>query len=550
MYVGVGIEDGIDLLSKFLVQNLKEARLEDGEEVIFIPDSFEELLQTKKSVSGLWALGDVYAALKDYIGIYGEDSEITIKVKDDGDSRYRDEPKQLKNLQKSIRSLYSTVYTRRSQSDTEPRHPKFLGIPDRLPINLELDKTTVDIEDPKKSPAHLYASVNYMSIDSSVKIHKEIINLLLTSEDKNGWYVNGKHDTGLETKYGWSLFPRDNAEDNKPRLVDPIASLNVLENLAISCHRGNANIKEDNIKFIFNAWATSILALTSKEQKIISSDILSEKIISFIKENIATAKELDVDLKSIAEQYPQIQIVVGPDLISSDSHNSLAGEKFIRGYHDICRSLLAINGILKNRDFHKIIQENISSLSKILFQIIKTLLTQLEQDIISVDKIHDRGRVFRRSNGLVVQYIGVGSALILFAILQALETLQEKEQEPKTLLEEKERLKDISNEIENNLPLRPVVRTLIIKVLQQIMTQKHIDYEPTGSLRGISSRIKSHNILQDYEMVGGYVFDECSPGKADAYEFIFFWQSAYALRALLLCKKLAKTEKFRWLTEL
>ena len=514
MYVGVGIEEGIDLLSKFLVKNLKEANLENSKDsVIFIPDSFEELLQTKKSISGLWALGDVYAALKDYRNIHGEDSSITIKDNNGGSKE-----KKLKHLDSPIRRFYTYLYGRRS--------PNYFGIPDRLAVSLNPSNnsnSTINIEeDSIKSPAHLYASVNYMSIAGREgdQTQQRIVNLLLKSESNDGWYVNGMEISKGQKNFGWPLFPRNNnKEDKKSRLVDPIASLNVLENLA-KYHDTTPITDLDKQKFIFQAWVTSLADLAGKDKQIILEDNLSQKVKSFIKENPGIADEDE------------------PGQMSSDNSDFTTGSGILRGYHDICRSLLAITGILEKEDFHGIIEEEESNLIliNIVVRIIKTLLDQLKQDIISVDKIHDRGRVFRRSNGLVVQYIGVGSALTLYAILRALKIL--KKTRPQIL-----------NEL-YALSLKSVVRTLIIKVLQQIMTKEHINFEPTRSLRAIRSRMKSHNILQDYEIIGGYVFDECLPGKADAYEFIFFWQSAYALRALLLCQDLAKEKDFSWLTHL
>ncbi len=321
------------------------------------------------------------------------------------------------------------------------------------------------------------------------------------SSDK--WYVNG-----LEGKYGWSLFPKDSERDQKTRLVDPIASLNVIENLAIKHSKygeipSSFNDEEngnENYAFIKKAWETSLIDL--QEKKIISDR-------------------------------------AGTQISNQDSGVNKAEVEtgFFRGYHDICRSLLAITGILEQNSYffiEKILEENQPSLLHKVVQIVYTLVKQLTKDIICADKIHDRGRVFRRSNGVVVQYIGVGSAFILYSILRALSVLFQHNSDVK------------------KTDIEPIIRTLIIKVLQQIMTQEHIDLESNHALLGIISSMKNDDILQNYQMVGGYVFDECLPGKADAYEFIFFWQSAYALRALLLGRYLAQNypNKFGWLTSL
>ncbi|MGB5713182.1 MAG: hypothetical protein WBM44_20030, partial [Waterburya sp.] len=308
--------------------------------------------------------------------------------------------------------------------------------------------------------------------------------------------------------YGWPIFPSDNEKDAKlkPRLVDPIASLTVIENLAIF-HKKTSEIenKDQNYNFILQAWKTSLQYLT--EQKILFCES---------KNNHSSGTSTTDDNQDICEGVTGL----------------------FKGYHDICRSLLAITGIFekKNDTFMGIIEEDENSLSNKIVQIINTLIEQLRKDIISIDKIHDRGRVFRRSNGVVVQYVGVGSAFILYSILRTLSVGQDIQQ---------------SSEIDQK-SLQTIIRTLIIQVLQQIITEDHIEFEPTKSLFNIRETMRNDESLRTYDIIGGYVFDECLPGKADAYEFIFFWQSAYALRALLLCQDLAKKnpEQFSWLTKL
>ncbi len=440
MYIGTGIEGAIKLLINFLDRNLQVAYTETRdnnsgswfEPILYIPDSFGELMQMEKSISGLWGLGDVYFALKDAQG-----SKLVCANDIDSCSRF-----------------FKVVYEKRKSKG-------FWGLPDRIRVPV-IQKVLNKNEPAKKSeviefldrdindPAHIVASLYYVKMAGYPSSHaEEIINNIL-----NSWY----EDTPEAKGPGWPIFPKNCSEEvpKENKLVDFIATIQVVCALAEVYKEGNARL-------------TEIIKTKASEMK-------KAWVFSLMK-----AEELSNPFKFT--------------------------------YSDACRALLSLSRLLGRKEaLTELLDTNEQELKSKVNNLLEVVFARLRSDMITSRRIHDRSSVYRRSDGMVVQYIGVGSAFILYTVLVALDVLGRTQS-------------DIQG---------PVVRTLVVQVLQQIVTEDHIHGDKTHTLEKFAP-------YNNFNILGAYVFDESAPDRPDAHEFIFFWQSAYALQALIQYARMLKS---------
>ncbi len=441
MYVGMGIEQAIRALADFLIKNLQVAHYrpkddEPYEPVRYIPDSFGELMQMERSISGLWGLGDVYFALADA-------QKAGVLAKEPGDATVE-----------SCQKFFKIVYEKRQASKD-----KYLGLPDR--IRVPLDRKALDPTKPTEKsdvlafkdrdindPAHIVASLYYLKMTEFQD--KRIVKTLL-----DDWYESKPEAKGP----GWPIFPKNGKDDTEDKLVDFVATLQVVSVLVEAFAKAT------------DADVTRLVSAPLAKTKLHDAWVFSRQ-----------------QAKKLSEQP--------------------AAHKFT--YSNACRALLALASLLQMHDAcHSLLNTEREDLKADVKALLDAVIEQLRGHMIASRRIHDRSGVYKRSDGYVVQYSGVGSAFILYAVLVAIDAL----------------------EAAAGYIQHPVVRTLLVQVLQQIVTQEHVTEDSTRTLEGFAP-YKPEGTAR-FDIRGAYVFDESAPDRPDAHEFILFWQSAYALQGLI-----------------